>query len=58
LVYNSDLINWETLASKQGSGGAASTFFDYTIPGVGVGKAAVKASIGAIATAAGASQVA
>jgi hypothetical protein len=57
LVYNTDNINWATLASKTGSGGAASTFFDYTLQGGGIGKAAVKASIGAIAAAAGASQV-
>lgn len=58
LVYNTDNINFLTMASKTGSGGAASTFFDYTLPGGGIGKAAVKASIGAIVAPLGASQVA
>lgn len=57
LVYDTDRINWMTLASKTGSGGAASTFFDYTLQGGGVGKAAVKASIGAILASIGASQI-
>lgn len=52
LVYNTENINWGTLASKSGSGGAASTFFDYTLPGGGQGKAAIKGSIGALAVAA------
>jgi len=57
LIYSTENINWLTLASKQGSGGAASTFFDYQLIGGGIGKAAVKGSIGAIQAAAGASTV-
>ena len=57
LVYNTDNINWLTLASKTGSGGAASSFFQYQLSNGGFGKAAVKASVGAIASAAGVTTV-
>ena len=56
-VYNTDQINWLTLASKTGSNGAASSLFDYQLLGGGIGKAAVKGSVGAITAAAGASTV-
>ena len=54
-VYNTDQINWLTLASKTGT--TASSVFDYQLNGGGIGKAAVKASVGAIVAAAGASTV-
>jgi hypothetical protein len=57
LVYDTAGINFLTMASKSGSGGAASTFFAYTLPGGGVGQAQVKGSVGAIVSAAGASTV-
>jgi hypothetical protein len=44
-IYNTDLINWQTLASKTGSGGAASSLFDYQLPNGGRGVAAVKHSV-------------
>jgi hypothetical protein len=53
-VYDTDRINWQTLASKTGANGLASSFFDYTLQGGGIGKAAVKASVGAIQGSAGA----
>jgi hypothetical protein len=54
-VYNTDQINWLTLASKTGT--TASSVFDYQLLGGGIGKAAVKGSVGAITAAAGASTV-
>jgi len=54
-VYNTDQINWLTLASKTGT--TASSVFDYQLTGGGIGKAAVKGSVGAITAAAGASTV-
>ena len=55
-VYNTDQINWLTLASKTGT--TASSTFDYQLTGGGIGKAAVKGSVGAIVAAVGASLVA
>lgn len=57
IVYNTDNINWGTLASKTGSGGSAFSLFDYTLPGGGVGKATVRASVGDIIAKTGASTV-
>jgi hypothetical protein len=54
-VYNTDQINWLTLASKTGT--TASSVFDYQLIGGGIGKAAVKHSVTNIASAAGASTV-
>lgn len=54
-VYNTDNINWLTLASKTGT--TASSVFAYQLPNGGIGIAAVKGSVGAIVTAAGASTV-
>jgi hypothetical protein len=54
-VYNTDQINWLTLASKTGT--TASSVFDYQLNGGGIGKAAVKGSVGAIVAATGASTV-
>ena len=51
-VYNTDNINWLTLASKTGAAG--SSFFDYVLPNGGTGKAGVKASVTTIAASAGA----
>lgn len=51
-VYDTDKINWLTLASKTGAAG--SSFFDYELPGGGIGKAAVKASPTTISASAGA----
>lgn len=44
-IYNTDQINWQTLASKTGSGGSASSLFDYQLNGGGIGKAAVKHTV-------------
>lgn len=54
-VYNTDQINWLTLASKVGT--TASSVFDYQLNGGGVGKAAVKHSVANIISAGGASTV-
>ena len=54
-LYNTDQINWLTLASKTGT--TASSVFDYQLNGGGIGKAAVKHSVTSIITAAGASNV-
>jgi len=48
LVYNTDQINFLTLASRTGSGGSAFSTFNYELNGGGIGKATVKASVGAI----------
>lgn len=55
-LYNTDQINWLTLASKTGT--TASSVFDYQLNGGGIGKAAVKHTVTAITNAAGASTVA
>ena len=47
-LYNTDLINWQTLASKTGT--TASSVFDYQLPNGGRGVAAVKHSVSAILT--------
>ena len=44
-VYNTDGIIWGTIASKTGSGGAASTFFDYVNANGTIGRPRVKASL-------------
>jgi len=54
-VYNTDQINWLTLASKTGT--TASSTFDYQLTGGGIGKAAVKGTVASIQTAAGAATV-
>jgi hypothetical protein len=54
-VYNTDQINWLTLASKTGT--TASSVFDYQLNGGGIGKAAVKHSVTNIITAASAVSV-
>ena len=54
-VYNTDQINWLTLASKTGT--TASSTFDYQLNGGGIGKAAVKHSVTNIITAASATSV-
>jgi hypothetical protein len=56
-VYNTDNINWLTLASKTGSGGNAFSTFDYQLQGGGIGKAVVKASVGLILASSGATLV-
>lgn len=52
LVYDTDKINWLTLASKTGT--TASSTFDYQLVGGGIGKAAVKAAVTTITASAGA----
>jgi hypothetical protein len=42
-IYNTDQINWQTLASKTGT--TASSVFDYQLNGGGIGKAAVKGTV-------------
>ena len=54
-VYNTDQINWLTLASKTGT--TASSTFDYQLNGGGVGKAAVKGTVASIQAAAGVATV-
>ena len=54
-VYNTDNIKWLTLASKTGT--IASSVFGYQLQNGATGIAAVKGSVGAIVTAAGASTV-
>ena len=54
-VYNTDQINWLTLASKTGT--TASSTFDYQLNGGGVGKAAVKGTVASIQAAAGVANV-
>jgi hypothetical protein len=44
-IYNRDQINWQTLASKTGSGGSASSLFNYQLQNGGTGVAAVKHSV-------------
>jgi hypothetical protein len=51
-VYDTDRINWQTLASKTGAAGISN--FDYTLQGGGIGKATVKASPTTITASAGA----
>ena len=55
-IYNTDQINWLTLASKTGT--TASSVFDYQLLGGGIGKAAVKHSVANIIIAASATSVA
>ena len=57
-VYNTDNIVWGTIASKTGSGGAASTFFDYANENNTIGRPQVKASITTILASAGALTIA
>ncbi len=54
-IYDTDKINWPTLASKAGT--TASSVFDYQLVGGGIGKAAVKHSVTNIIAATGASTV-
>jgi hypothetical protein len=54
-VYNTDQINWLTLASKTGT--TASSVFDYQLNGGGIGKAAVKGTVASIQAAAGVATV-
>lgn len=54
-LYETDQINWLTLASKTGT--TASSVFDYQLNGGGIGKAAVKHSVANIITAASATNV-
>ncbi len=54
-IYNTDQINWLTLASKTGT--TASSVFGYQLQNGANGVAAVKGSVGAIQAAAGASTV-
>lgn len=54
-VYNTDQINWLTLASKTGT--TASSIFDYQLNGGGIGKAAVKGTVASIQAAAGVATV-
>jgi hypothetical protein len=56
-VYNTDQINFLTLASRTGSGGSAFSTFNYELNGGGIGKATVKASTGAVLAPLGASAV-
>ena len=56
-VYNTDQINFLTLASKTGSGGSAFSTFNYELNGGGIGKATVKASVGLILASSGATIV-
>lgn len=56
-VYDTDNINWLTLASKSGSGGSAFSTFNYQLQGGGTGKATVKASVGLILASSGATTV-
>ena len=44
-IYNTDQINFLTLASKTGSGGSAFSTFNYELNGGGIGKATVKAAL-------------
>lgn len=55
-VYNTDNINWLTLASKTGT--IASSVFAYRLENGATGIAAVKGSVGAITTAAAVTNVA
>lgn len=55
-LYETDNINWQTLASKTGT--TASSVFQYKLPNGGTGIAAVKGSVGGIIAAVGASTVA
>lgn len=54
-LYNTDNINWLTLASKTGT--TASSVFEYRLQNGGRGVAAVKGSVGAIIAQVGASTV-
>jgi hypothetical protein len=54
-VYNTDQINFLTLASR--SGDANQSVFDYQLNAGGVGKAIVKGTVASIITATGAATV-
>jgi hypothetical protein len=55
VLFETDNINWLTLASRTGT--TASSVFEYRLPNGGVGVAAVKGSVGGIIAQVGASTV-